>query len=786
MAKWRAIRYLLCSILAVTALLTFLYPGSGNAQTNPLLAGQDPKLAKDMDSLVRDEERSPTTAQNVKERYDHLIAAIRSLVASGYQADVRKILPREEAEQISVMLKNGETETAAGRVHQAILALGALPHAQKMVGEVLHRGEQPKPAPNERYGRQTTSAGSSNDLDALISEERASPTTSQNVSERYERLMKVIRSLAESGRQADVRRTLPREEAEAINNLLQKGRNDEAAASVRAAIDKLSGLGVHAAVPAAGLVELQVLNLHQLATGSQFGNILKLFNPVINERKRELYVVGSRTTMVGVIDLTSDRLVRTFDSGVPGGFLIFNAGSLYAYDFGAGRCYQIDPALGKTRDVPISECEARLPGDKDRPKRWRNYSFLMTGYTFIPNSRPGFSVEWRQDLNAAYGVIEIYDAANNKRGEILTGPDALYFIIDDTTGKLYTTNTGDGSLSVFDLTLLESTDFCKDNRCKLKEINVGTSADQVIEDSAGRLYARNRLGGSTIFKYDPSSKSYTIIGNENHVPGGIALWPTAMELSNDEKRLYVLSHYGALIDVINTENNKVVDKIKFSTSLKPRTDSISTMAIDKTSELLYAVWPETGIIGVANGSSGRPLGSIDLVKYGFRKSAAVNAGPGLINLAVNEKTGTLFVYLFDEQKMLAFNGKTLALQQEAALSMERKREMSLFCNADKDVLYLGNRIINASTLRETGRYAKGHAVIGFDNKRNNVYLVENTPAENQTGRRETIYELTDGSVTRVWPLDRIGSINSRFFFNFDKGYFYVAYFESGMIKKYAL
>jgi YVTN family beta-propeller protein len=599
--------------------------------------------------------------------------------------------------------------------------------------------------------------------------------------------MQVIRALVESGHREDVRSTVPREEADAINNLLQEGRKDEAVGRVHAAIIKLSTPGVPNATTASGPEELQVINFHQLATGSQFGNTLKLFNPVINERKQKMYVVGSKTTTVNVLDLASDNIVRTFDSQVPGGFLIFNAGSLYSYDFVAGKCYKIDPDMGKTRGVPISDCEARLPGDKDKPKLWGQYSFLMTGYASSkPNSRPGFSAEWRKDLNAAYGVIEIYDAAKSKRGEILTGPDALYFVIDNKTGKLYSTNTGDASLSIFDLTLLESTGFCKDNRCKIKEIDIGTSVDQVIEDSAGRLYIRNRLGGSTIFKYDPISKLFTTIDNENHVSGGIALWPTAMELSSDEKRLYVLSHYGGLIDVINTETNKVVNKIKFAKPLQARTDSISTMVMDKTRDLLYAVWPESGIIGVANGASGSVLGMIDLVKYGFRKSEAVNAGPGLINLTVNDKTGVLFVHLFNEQKMLAFNGKTLALLNEAQVSLEQKREMSLLCNPDKGVLYLGNRMINAATLRETLHYAKGQTVIGFNNKRNNVYLVENASAEKLMGRQEIINELTNGSVSRKWLLDSIGSVNSRFFFNFDKGYFYVAYFESGIVKKYKL
>lgn len=535
-----------------------------------------------------------------------------------------------------------------------------------------------------------------------------------------------------------------------------------------------------------GTATASEINFHYLATGKKFGNILKLFNPIADEQNRRLYVVGSKTTYVGVIDMDKDELIDSFDIGVSGGYLIFNNQKLYSYDFSANKCHEIDTVNKKASEVSISTCTTIVPKKgADKSVKWGNYSFKETGYQSFADGTTGFATNWNQDLNAAYGVIEIYDSSGANVGEITHGPDALYFTIDQKTGKLYTTNTGDGSVSIFDLNKLESTNYCKNNNCKIKGIDIGNSADEVIADSSGNLYVRNRLGGSVIYKYNLTSKSFTIIDNENHVANGISMWPTDIELSKDEKRLYVLSHYGALIDIIDTSTNKVASKIKFETSLKPRTDSISAMTVDKSRDRIYAVWPELGVIGVADGKNSKVLGTIDLTKYGFTKSKSANAGPGLVNLAVNEKTNKLYAYLYNEQKLLVFNGDSFAKEKDASLALKDRKELSLMSNDDKTALYLGNKIIDQGTLKEIGNFSKGKSVVAFNNENNAVYLSDMSSA-GPGKAQEKVYEFNNNTLAKEWVLDKIGSIASRFHFNFDKNIFYTAYFESGRVKQYIL
>lgn len=533
------------------------------------------------------------------------------------------------------------------------------------------------------------------------------------------------------------------------------------------------------------------INFHQLASGKNFGDILKLFNPVINEAGRKLYVVGSKTTYAGVIDLDKDELVDVFDIGVPGGFLILSDKTLYSYDFSAGRCYLIDPAQRKAAQVNTSICENLVPRDKGKPKRWGNYYFKETGYGAAGSS--GFPADWSQNLNGAYGVIEIYNSSNNKKGEIAHGPDALYFTIDYKTGKLYTTNTGDGSISVFDLNKLESTNYCEKNSCWIKDIDIGNSADEMIADSSGTMYVRNRLGGSVIYKYNRSTGDFIVIDNEKNVsknaaiwndnwPGmALGMWPADMELSKDEKRLYVLSHYGALIDVIDTAAGKVINKIRFTMPLKPRTDSISAMAVDKKRDKIFCVWPESGVIGIADGISNEVLGTIDLTQYGFDKTA--NAGPGQVNLAVDEKSGKLYVY--SSGKLLVFDGDSFSKENEIATKISRKGELLLRINSDKSRLYLANKIFDLNTLSEIGSIQKGERVAAFNNKNNAVYsgeLIQSTP---KFKRMLKIYEYVNDVYSKEWQIDSLGEIVNTFF-DFNNNVFYAADFLSGTVKEYSL
>lgn len=487
---------------------------------------------------------------------------------------------------------------------------------------------------------------------------------------------------------------------------------------------------------------IKIYDFHELA-GNQNKVVLKLFNPVVDEENHRLYVVGSKTTNIVAIDTLSDEIVDSFDIGTFGGFLMFDSGKLYNYNFQNNLCHEIDPKVKETKNVSLTICTSLVPKTRNQEKIWKDYSFIETGYQTFTDGTTGFPTNWTQDLNGAYGIIEIRNSEKRKVGEILHGPDALYFTIDYSTDKLYTTNTGDGSVSVFDLTRLEETNYCKDSSCKIKDLDVGTSADQIIVDSDGKIYFRNRIGGSTIYVYNEKSGKFSVIDNENHKIGGIGLWPSGMALNSEKTRIYVLSHYDARIDVIDAQTLSIIDIIRFDTETKPRTDSISELVFDDENEKLFASYPELGVIGVVDGKKSEILGMIDLTDYGFVKKA--NGGPNLIKMHIDKEFGVLIVLLTETKKKLFFDIKTLSLLSDSDASIKKE----------------------------------------YYNKFNGATYELKTRMISEGVSQTLVYEIIDGEKTRQCALDRVVSgINPVLEFDYENNIFYAAYFETGIVKKY--
>jgi DNA-binding beta-propeller fold protein YncE len=620
----------------------------------------------------------------------------------------------------------------------------------------------------------------SSDIQELVNAEKSSATTAQNVQERYKKLMRIIMGMLRSDMLVDT--ILPKEEGQKIEALLKDGGLDEVAQKVHDAIMKLETVGagqsdsgirqrtymmhgqrVDTADHFISSVPVSRLDIHQMANKNNLGNILKLMNLAIDSDRRRLYFGGTKSTFIGVVDIDKDELIETFDIGIPCGFLIPDpaSGDIYSFDIPLKKFYRIDVKQRAMEEVTALPSNIAMP-KKGKAKNYKNLSYTETGYPF--------ETGYLQDENAAYGVIVISDSSGRQVGNIKHGPDALYFDIDEKTGKLYATNTGDASISVFDLN--------NQNR-RLKDIDVGTSVEELVLDSkSGGLYIRNRLGGSTVFFYNPTSKNLSIIPNENMVGGsGIGLWPT--QIIYDGGKLYVLSHYTGRIDVANASTHKITGSILLKLSYKPRTDGLSTMVMDRTRKILYAAFPELGEIAVADAKNLKHIKTVKINRYDTKKT-----GAGRIVLSVDEKSNKLFAYLAEEKRLNVYDGSVYLMEKDISLDVGRAERL-LTSNPEKEVLYAGNRILDAKTFDEKGRFAKGDMVIAFDNKQNKIYLTGKTGL----GLRkmiEKVYEYEGTMLRKEWTLAPVSSQPSSFAFDFTKSRFYAGYFESAVVEAFAL
>ncbi|MBI5826121.1 MAG: hypothetical protein HZB22_00070 [Deltaproteobacteria bacterium] len=613
----------------------------------------------------------------------------------------------------------------------------------------------------------------------LIAAERQSPANAGNVQERYRQLGGVISSMLHSG--MPVNKILSREDAQRIESLLGSGGAAEAARLVHDAVLKLEGVnpsgtaGAHpgpqprrAASAAPTVQSLERINIRDLITRNPYGNILKLGNPVVDAAKRRLYISGTKSTSIGVVDLDRDELVDTFDIGMPGGFMFLDPRThdLYLFDFGSKKTFKVDITQKRATEAPTLPSYLPMPR-KGTPKTYKDYSFLDSGYPF--------KVGYLQEENAAYGVISVRDASGNVVSRIKHGPDGLYFDIDPQTGKLYASNTGDGTISVFDLN--------NGNR-KIKDIRVGVSVDGMAlnADSTG-FYARDRLGGNLVSFYDMRRRTISAVHNENVSVGtpGIGLWPTAMVY--DGAMLYVLSHYAGRIDVIDTASNRVVSHIPLGLVKKPRTDNLSTMIMDRKGQVLYAAFPELGTLAIVDARGQRLIRTIQIENFDIERTNA-DPSPGKIVLAFNEKLGRLYVYMPEQQTLLAYDAGSYRLMKTVSVSVT-KAEHIMTPNPEKGVLYIGNRVLDAETLEQRATFPYGDRVVAFDNSKNRVYLsgaVRLRPAM----MNEYVYEYEDMVLKRQWPLSPVISIQSSFSFDFRNRRFYAAYFEAAVVEVFDL
>jgi DNA-binding beta-propeller fold protein YncE len=549
---------------------------------------------------------------------------------------------------------------------------------------------------------------------------------------------------------------------------------------------------------------IEEINVQKLAHGFDL-NIIKQANVVYDPNRHKVYVSGGLSgSALAVINPDTDTIESIFDLGLPGGVMALgDSGQLYVFSLTMAICSKVDPTSGTGTMLPDErECQEALDSNKygiGRLRTWKGYS-LISENSWNMEKYGGFAPSSTQEFNGEYNKIKLL-ANNSERGAIVHGPDALFFDIDPKNGKIYASNTGDCSISVFDLNKMENSHICEDDSCWVKDIHLGTFLDEIMLDSANNnIYIRNRLGGSIIYKYNQSTRRLSLFAdNENNLSkkkaiwrthnwhgGGISMWPTGFALSQDGKEMYVLSHFNASIDVIDTATGKFSDKIIFQVPWKPRTDSLSAMTMDYLKNRLFAVFPELGLIYVTDLNNKKVIQTINLSYLGFNRNRAMNRGPGLVKLAYNSKMNKLCVYLNDEKRLLKLDGISFQKENELLIRGLLQKDTSiLLINEDKNELYLGNLIIDSNNLQEKGYLAPFSLIIvGFNNSDNSLYADQTLPDK---GRYFNIlYKFVNNKIIKELSMGSGSILPAKYYFDFSRSTLFAYFMGEAKIRKFDL
>jgi DNA-binding beta-propeller fold protein YncE len=718
-------------------------------------------------TLVDQEKTTSTTAENVADRFKSFMRIAPRLMQAGVRVD--SYLPRDQVDKIQSQIRDGKLDEAARKVHEVILWLGDQSIPSTPTGAVAAAPGGP-PAPS------ASSQGIEQEIQQLVDAEKAAPTTVETLETRHRQMMGILFRLKSSG--VDPQTILPMDEGRKLRDQVQSG-SPEAVTKVHETILKLANVKIGASkasvtvsTASSKLVEdaspsapLSHVNIHRLATGTSFGSLVKIMNPVVDSDNHRLYIAAVKSPYLAVVDTVSNKVVETVDVG-HGGFLVPDWKNRKIYIFARHEEKWSVYDLNTKRAAAI---EAPPPGIALPPREGTN-NLRATAYKgdlYMDTGYP-FSAGCMQDFNASYGLIRVTDASGKEVRQIKHGPDSLYFTIDTKTGRLYASNTGDGSISVFDL---------DHDAKKIADIDIGTSVDEIALDDKGGLFIRNRLGGSTVYYYNQKDGSLVTIPNENQVGGGIGMWPT--QIIYDERYLYVLSHFAGRVDMIESPARKLIRSIPLGLSLKPRTDELSTMVMDRTRKWLYAAVPELSEIAVVGIGKNNVSAVIKL-------AAKKVEGPASVVLAVNEKLNRLFVYDYNPagSQLLAFDDAKPTAAKSRALDIGRGDAL-LVSNPEKGLLYAGNKILDAVTLEDKGSFDRGMRVIAFDNAKGKTYLADMLKTVSSKNV-ERVYEYTGAQLTRTWVLSPVFSIPSSFAFDFPNRKFYVGYVEAAVVESFDL
>lgn len=653
-------------------------------------------------------------------------------------------------------------------------------------------------------------------LEDLVRQEAQQSTSAANVSLRYRLLSEVMRGLLQSGNISLLDTVMPNERRLQIEALLRREATNAAAQLVRQSVEVLRNAArenpslidasergacsgppgsVQLASPSSAQSEemgrafapspavqgvlprcegaafgqraipIHRWAIHTLATDLPFPPVVKLGMPAIDPVRRKLYVTGTRSNHLAIIDLDKDIVERTVDIGVTGGYLLLDQtnGDLYLFQIGR-QFFKLDAVKGIATPITQLPPTVRMPPQGEKI-RYKNRLFFDTGFPFQRG--------YLQTEKASYGKIHVLDATTEREvAQIIHGPDALYFVIDQTTGKLYASNTGDCSITVYD---------CDDNYRLLKYIDVGTTLEGItINPSDGLVFLRNRMGGSEIYAVNPDTGVFTALQNDDRIKkGGIGLWPMSMEIYDN--MLYSLSHFEGKIDVIDIMSKKVSYSIELSLPDKPRTEGLSSLVINRREGKIFVSLPELGLIAVVDIGTRRQIGTITIPDM----AEAHCKGPNCMMLATSDATNRLMVYLPWKHDLQVYSVTDYSLLKSLDVATTDEWLTTIRLDDAWGVFAVGNTILSLDTLATVDTLDENEYVVAMDTKNQRIYARRGCRDAHEQ-YHDTLLEYVNGEVTRSWSLEPVPGIPCSFAFDFLRKRFYVGYFETAILEEYSL
>jgi hypothetical protein len=220
-----------------------------------------PDIDRAVAELLSEEAAAPTNASNVSSRYQKMVSIMKAMIQRHLPAD--QVLPPEEGMRLESLIRSGNTDQAAHAVADAIRALGKMrQNGQIPRGQVQQdpgsaapqqfmtpsgNGQAVVGQPSEYNPGSGVSPDIGQAVSDLLKDEAVSPTSSANVTVRYQKLVGLAMKMIQN--HLPVNGVLPAQEGRNIDALIRNGNLEQAAHAVKEAINRLKAARQLPAVP---------------------------------------------------------------------------------------------------------------------------------------------------------------------------------------------------------------------------------------------------------------------------------------------------------------------------------------------------------------------------------------------------------------------------------------------------------------------------------------------------------------------------------------------------------
>jgi hypothetical protein len=461
----------------------------------------------------------------------------------------------------------------------------------------------------------------------------------------------------------------------------------------------------------------------------------------VDSSANELYVAArdprQGSMEVRVYALGNLTLARTYSitTSVPLGSIIIEPARQRFFLVGRSLIKRVEYAS------TVSVTDIRLPAEIN------SVTYLPDLQTLYASDEDGYIA---QGTKGTWSKLYRFNLTTNRLDSVQFG-DKIYNLVADTRRNII----AGASMHSGHVHILNGTSG------RIDSVDIAETLDDITATPDGEmLYGAKRLGGSRIVAHNTRTGATTEFATGN--------WPALVfsETLSGTTWVYAVNMLESTVSFIRTSNNQIAKTLPMGTA-EPRSDAIVSGALDTRNSVLYLAFPELSTMVVINTATQTVSRTTTIPRYIYDE--AKDKAVGKIQLAAAPDLGRVFMLLVSQKILLSYNTTSQAWDSvNLGTTMRYPQNTGNFesnmlaYDARGQRLFVGNQILNPTTLALQGQLSQGHRFLGYNSTATTAYslttrgdtltMIEHNPTSLQVQATRALYIAPD-SFTPIFSLD---------------------------------